>query len=373
MSIRPQHDPTRAGLEATSCLTALGDETATWRALCENRSGLKPVPVDGQAGSEVVPLALRSEMQCALPQRWREDLQALAKGANGFAPWGEKGFPVIFTSSNFSIESLYAHNVLDLDESHLPWGSIPRCVDLLRREFGWGPDVQILSHACVSAALGLRLGARLLQSDFAEKVLVFSFDYLSPFVTSGFHSLKILNPDFPHPYQDRETGSIGLGDGAGFAVLTKEPAPLVVSRQTCWNEMFHLTGNEPEGSGFHFLARELAEGLRGRRAWIRGHGTGTLEAGRLECDSWAAALPEAPLVAWKGGIGHTLGSCGVVELALAAVSLRNGKAPGTVGSGPPFFTDQVAADPVDLNTFDAAVLTANAFGGAHAGLLLAHD
>lgn len=365
-------DPTRAGLEAAACLTALGDQTSSWAELCEGRSSLRATPVRGEEGGEEVPLALRSGMSCPLPQRWMEDLKGLAKAADAYAPWGEPGYPVILTSSNFSIESLYAHRVLKLGPDHVPWGSIHQCGESLRRAFGWGPDLRVLSHACVSGALGLRLGGRMLQSGMAEKALVFSFDYLSPFVAAGFHSLKILNGNFPRPYQARETGSVGLGDGAGFAVLTKEPAPFALSRQICWNEMFHLTGNDPSGSGFDVLARELTDGLEGRRAWIRGHGAGTLEAGRMECESWARALPEAPLVAWKGGIGHTLGSCGIVELAIATVALEKGKAPGTVGSGAPFFSEQVAAEAFDLAEFDAAILTANAFGGAHAGLLLTY-
>lgn len=368
-----KEDPTRAGLEATACLTALGDSKATWEALCAGRSALKAIPVRGPGGGEEVPLALRSGMTCPLPQRWMEDLRGLAKAAAQYGTWGEAGFPVLLTSSNFSIESLYAHRVLALGEDHAPWGAIHRCGDALGREFGWGSDVRILSHACVSGALGLRLAGRMLQTDVAEKVLVFSFDYLSPFVAAGFHSLKILNGEFPRPYQNRDTGSVGLGDGAGFAVLTKGPAPFTLSRQVCWNEMYHMTGNEPGGSGFEILARELADGLKGRSAWIRGHGAGTLEAGRMECDSWARALPDAPLVAWKGGIGHTLGSCGIVELAIATTSLREGKSPGTVASAAPFFSDQVAAEAFDLTGFDAAILTANAFGGAHAGLILTHD
>ncbi|MEX2382818.1 MAG: hypothetical protein WD490_10570 [Opitutales bacterium] len=369
---RARDDPTRAGLEASACLTAFGDERATWKALCEGRSCLKALPVRGEQGGEKAPLAVRGEMTCQLPQRWIGDLRTLANAADRYAGWGHPGFPVIMTSSNFSIESLYAHRVIGLGEEHTSWGAIHRCGDSLRRAFGWGPDLRILSHACVSASLGLRLAGRMLQTGDAQKVLVFSFDYLSPFVAAGFHSLKILNGDFPAPYQKRGTGSIGLGDGAGFAVLTKDAAPFALSHQVCWNEMFHLTGNEPGGSGFGFINRELTAGLGGRSAWIRGHGTGTLEAGRMECESWAAALPDAPLVAWKGGIGHTLGSCGIVELAIATTALREGKAPGTVASAAPFFTGQVAAEALDITGFDAAILTANAFGGAHSGLILTH-
>jgi 3-oxoacyl-(acyl-carrier-protein) synthase len=87
----------------------------------------------------------------------------------------------------------------------------------------------------------------------------------------------------------------------------------------------------------------------------------------------ARHFPSAPLVSWKGSLGHTLGSCGLVELAIALSALRGGRIPGTVGGAAPSFTDTVALEPFDRPGFDAAILTSNAFGGAHAAMLLTHD
>jgi len=81
------------------------------------------------------------------------------------------------------------------------------------------------------------------------------------------------------------------------------------------------------------------------------------------------------LVSWKGSLGHTLGSCGLVELAIALAAHRGpeGKIPGTVGGASPSFTDTVALEPFASSGFDGAILTSNAFGGAHAAMLLTHD
>jgi len=106
---------------------------------------------------------------------------------------------------------------------------------------------------------------------------------------------------------------------------------------------------------------------------VKGHGTGTLEAGRLEAEVLARQFPSAPLTGWKGALGHTLGSCGLVELAVALAALRGGRIPGTVGSAAPCYTDTVALAPFASTGFDGAVLTSNAFGGAHAAMLLTHD
>jgi 3-oxoacyl-(acyl-carrier-protein) synthase len=214
--------------------------------------------------------------------------------------------------------------------------------------------------------------SRLLQAGLADRVLVFTFDFVSPFVAGGFHSLKILNSELPAPYSARETGSIGLGDGAAFAVLTCEAAPFRIEAQALHNEMHHFTGNRADGSGFAACAEAIAAVADGRRVWVKGHGTGTLEAGRLEAETYAKVLPGAPLVSWKGSLGHTLGSCGLVELALTIEAMRLGRAPGTIGSVTPCFTETVALAPFATAGFDGAVVASNAFGGAHASLLLSH-
>src|ERR1019366_563972 len=252
------------------------------------------------------------------------------------------------------------------------YGTPFKSVDLLRTEFDWGEHVHVFSHACVSAHLGLAHAARLLHADLADRVLVFSFDFISPFVAGGFHSLKILNALMPMPYAVRETGSIGLGDGAAFAVLTRKAASYRIASNSLYNEMFHFTGNLPDGSGFDACMASIATAAAARRVWIKGHGTGTLEAGRLEAEALARFFPDAPLVSWKGSLGHTLGSCGLVELAVAIESVRAGRTTGTVGSAPPFFPDTVAANDFANGGYDGVILASNAFGGAHAGCLLSH-
>jgi hypothetical protein len=364
-------DQLPVGLAACDCLTALGDAGATATALLAGRRALAFAPVLGRDGGDLVPLALRGSMDETLPPRWLSDLRGLARGIPA-GDWGSARLPVIVTSSNFGVGSLYAFT-RDHDVRHLAHGSPFACIGTLRAGFGWGEHVHIFSHACVTAHLGLAHAARLLHAGLADRVLVFSFDYVSPFVAGGFHSLKILNGLMPAPYARRETGAIGLGDGAAFAVLTRGPAPFRLAAHALHNEMYHFTGNRPDGGGFATCAAAIAAAAAGRRVWIKGHGTGTLEAGRLEAEALARQFPGAPLVSWKGSLGHTLGSCGLVELAVALAALRGGQIPGTVGVTAPGFTDTVALEPFDRAEFDGAILTSNAFGGAHAAMLLTHD
>ncbi len=364
-------DQLPAGIEACDCLTPLGDATTTASELRAGRRALELTPVLGQGGGDAVPLALLGPMDETVPPRWLPDLRRLTTGIPA-GNWGSAREPVIVTSSNFGVGSLYAFT-RDRDARHMAHGTPFACVELLRREFGWGEHVHVFSHACVTAHLGLAHAARLLHAGVADRVLVFSFDFVSPFVAGGFHSLKILNGAFPAPYAKREIGAIGLGDGAAFAVLSRDAGPFRLAAHALHNEMFHFTGNQPDGAGFAACAASIAAATGGRRVWVKGHGTGTLEAGRLEAEVIARQFPGAPLVSWKGSLGHTLGSCGLVELAITLAALRSGQIPGTVGGAAPSFTDAVALEPFAAAEFDGVVLTSNAFGGAHAAMLLTHE
>ena len=359
------------GIEACDCLTPLGDATATCDGLLAGRRALVLTPVLGRDGGDLVPLALLGPMDETLTPRWLPELHGLA-GKIPAGAWGTTRFPVIVTSSNFGVGSLYAF-VRDHDVRHLTHGTPFATVEMLRGEFNWGEQITIFSHACITAHLGLAHAARLLHAGLADRVLVFSFDFVSPFVAGGFHSLKILNGLMPAPYALRVHGSIGLGDGAAFAVLSREAGPARIAAHAFHNEMFHFTGNQPDGAGFTTCAASIAGAAQGRRVWVKGHGTGTLEAGRIEAEVLSRQFPGAPLTGWKGSLGHTLGSCGLVELAIALAALRRGKIPGTVGGAAPSFSDTVALAPFAAKDFDGAILTSNAFGGAHAAMLLTHD
>lgn len=357
-------------LSQCGCATALGDRESTHAALLGGVVGLRLAPVLGAKGGDPVPLALipGRGLDEEVPPAWMGPLLAMAAPVRSQA-WGTARRPVCIASSNFGVGSLYGY-VQSGSPQALDYSTPQRCVDWIRRQMDWGAHVAIFSHACVSAHIALLHASRLLEAGAADEALVFSFDFLSPFVAGGFHALKILNGAMPSPYQAAETGAIGLGDGAAYAVVTRERRDLVISAQNVHNEMFHFTANEPSGAGFEALLKPMNR--EGARLWFKGHGTGTIEAGRLESAVAARMLPGSPIVGWKGSLGHTLGSCGLVELALAAQALQTGRTPGTVGSRAPLLEPAVALSPFDNRAFDGALCTSNAFGGAHAALVIRH-
>ena len=380
--------PVAVALTAASCHTALGDTLTTATALLRGERGLHFLPARGLDGGDPVPLGLINDWQ---PEggaaaatggrpRWEAPLfNFLATVPD--RPWGSPRFPIFITSSNFGIGELYAF-FQDRDDSRRGYLLPQQLTAGICGRLGWGPNVTHFSHACVSSHLGLLYASRQVNAGLADEALVVSYDFLSPFVAAGFHALKILFNEMPAPYAERAFGAIGLGDGMAFAVVAPTRAGsngsggFTLEAQAGANEMYHFTGNHPDGLGMGQLAVEMraAAEARGRRVWIKGHGTGTIEAGRLEARHMSEQFSGAPLVSWKGALGHTLGSCGLVELALACEFIRRGEAAGTVGSeGEACFSAEVATAPFSLNEYTGCVLNSYAFGGAHYAFLLGHD
>jgi hypothetical protein len=357
---------------ACGCVTPFGDAAATHAALIRGECALRAVPVLGRDGGDPVPLALLPgrPLDEEIPPSWLSPLRRLAESIPS-GDWGSSRRPVFVTGSNFGVGGLYALRRTG-NAAFAAWGAPPTCTERLRLELGWGPDVSILTHACVSAHLGLLQASRAVAAGLADEALVLSFDFLSPFVAGGFHALKILNADFPAPYRERASGAIGLGDGAGFAVLSRAGGDWILEGQSLYNEMHHFTSNRGDASGFLECLKPVAAAARGRRVWFKGHGTGTLEAGRMEVGAAGRVFPGAPLVGWKGSLGHTLGSCGLVELAIAIESVRAGRTPGTIGSDGPAMGENVALEGFANGAFEGVVCASNAFGGAHAAFLLSH-
>jgi hypothetical protein len=364
--------PASIRIAAAGCVTAFGSAPQTHAALLRGESALKAHPVRGREGGDAVPLALLPgrDLDETAPPAWMTAIRGLVAELPP-GEWGSPSKPVFVTGSNFGVGGLYALRRTGNAEFGI-WGAPPTCTEELRRALGWGSNVSILSLACVSAHLGLLEATRLIQAGLADEALILSFDFLSPFVAGGFHALKILNSGFPAPYREGASGAIGLGDGAAYAVLSRERGEWVLEGQSVFNEMHHFTSNRADGSGFNRCLEGVSPAASGRKVWFKGHGTGTLDAGRMEVAAAQRSFPGAPVVGWKGSLGHTLGSCGLVELAVVIESMKTGLAPGTVGGPGPVMAASVALENFPTGSYDGVVCASNAFGGAHAAFLLSH-
>ena len=189
-----------------------------------------------------------------------------------------------------------------------------------------------ISTACSSAANAVITGAKLLQHNIVDSVVVGGTDALSAFTINGFKSLMILDDKPCRPFDQTRAG-LNLGEGAGYIVLQREED---VESYYCHlagyanrNDAHHQTASSPEGNGA-YLAMSAALEMAGLPFnavdYINAHGTGTGNNDASESKAFIRLFGEAipPFSSTKAFTGHTLAAAGGIEAVLSVLAISEG-------------------------------------------------
>ncbi|MBD3243654.1 MAG: hypothetical protein GF331_23895 [Chitinivibrionales bacterium] len=239
----------------------------------------------------------------------------------------------------------------------------------------------VISNACASGAIALGLAAELLSYGAYDRAVVFGYDSLSRFVTTGFHALGALSPSVARPF-DADRDGLTLGEGAAVGVLARrepQPGDIVLAGAASSNDANHRTGPSRTGEG---LYRAAAAALRDAGVapdtvgGVKCHGTATVYNDAMEAKALTTLFGSKypPCVSLKGALGHTSGGGSLLETLLAAEFLKRRTLPPTAG-----FRQLGVDEPLPVSTApqplrDPSVLCLSAgFGGVNAALLLREE
>jgi 3-oxoacyl-[acyl-carrier-protein] synthase-1 len=242
-----------------------------------------------------------------------------------------------------------------------------------------GPSITI-STACSSSAKVFATAARWIRHGVADAVLVGGVDSLCLSVLYGFHSLQLVSATPCRPFDAGRDG-ISIGEGAGFAILTREElAPDAEFRLLGYGESsdaWHMSHPHPEGAGA-LLAIDRAlqsSGLEARDVdYINLHGTASKANDLAETHVLAERFPERTgASSSKGWTGHTLGAAGILEAVVTLEAMKHALMPGTLNCEIP---DPRFRFPVlQENTprpLRYAMTSSFGFGGNNAVLMFGH-
>lgn len=245
-----------------------------------------------------------------------------------------------------------------------------------RRTVALSP-VSLVLGACASSTIAVGLGRAWLLEDRCDVALCGGFDAVAEFVAAGFESLRATCGErLPRPFRTDREGLV-LGEGAAIVALVR--GPQASGRAQAWVRGFsatcdaaHLTAPDFAGAG---LARAgeaalaeagIAIGL------VSAHGTATKHNDAAEAATMRRLAIDAPLFAFKGTIGHTLGAAGILETLAAVDALAAGTAPASHGEGA-LEPGVRVLDRTEQSSATAALKLSSAFGGANAALVLARE
>lgn len=188
-----------------------------------------------------------------------------------------------------------------------------------------------INTACSSSANAIMMGARLIKSGRAKRVIVGGVDALAKYTVNGFNALKILS-DLPCKPFDENRNGLNLGEAAAYLVLESEE---IVGDKKIYaevagygnsNDAHHPSAMSDEAVGAVISMKEAIKsaGINYSQIdYINTHGTGTPNNDAVELTGISKTFDKVPpFNSTKSYTGHTLGASGAVEAIFSILSIQ---------------------------------------------------
>lgn len=200
-------------------------------------------------------------------------------------------------------------------------------------ELGLRGPWQVLSNGCASGLDALGLACLALQAEAAERVLVVAADMpLVPELLAAFQASGVLSRNNANdPYGAEATGFL---PGEAAVAVTLESAGsregwCSVHGYSVTSDAYDPIGQPKDGQGMAECMRRSLEAARGGSlAGVIPHASGTLAHAAAELKALEAVLPRGRpsyCMLVKPYVGHALGASGLLDVALAAAFIRQGR------------------------------------------------
>ncbi len=202
----------------------------------------------------------------------------------------------------------------------------------IAESYGLRGYINTINTACSSSANAIMLGARLIKSKRAKRVIVGGTDSLAKYTVNGFNSLRIVAESACRPFDENRDG-LNLGEGAAYLVLEAEnecdtkKAYAEVTGFGNANDAFHASTISDEATG---VVNSITEAIETAALspsdidYINAHGTGTPNNDLVELTGFSKIFDTIPpFNSTKAFTGHTLGAAGAIEAAYSILSIVN--------------------------------------------------
>jgi 3-oxoacyl-[acyl-carrier-protein] synthase-1 len=199
-----------------------------------------------------------------------------------------------------------------------------------------GPSA-VASTACSSSVKVFASAARCIAAGVCDAAVVGGADSLCLTTLYGFQSLGLVSSRPCRPFDAARDG-ISIGEAAGFALLSCEPAEQHVQLLGVGEsaDAHHMSTPHPEGLGARLAMQRALQSAGLSPAsidYINLHGTATRTNDESEARAVQAVFGEStPCSSTKGWTGHALGASGVLEAVICWLALEHGFLPGSVNT-----------------------------------------
>ncbi len=223
-----------------------------------------------------------------------------------------------------STKELYASKKLSIDSY----------AKELSEEFGLNGYTLTINTACTSSANALLEANNMIDAGVYKRTVVIGCEIFSHIMSSGFNAMQLLSSSTLKPF-DKERDGMVLGEGLVAFLLSCEESPWEIKGGFSNCNGVNITAVSPEGDEFcEVMEKAMASAhiTQEQVTALKAHATGTPSNDLSEINAISKVFSsDVKFTALKPYLGHTVGACGLLEMALFMECVDDGFVPKTLG------------------------------------------
>ncbi len=368
----------RVVITGVGAVTPLGYEKAElWSALCEGKSGIKPITSFDTTAFDV---HFGGEISDFEPNRWLDVKDA--RRLDRFAQFAIVAAVLAVKDAELGLEGFDKTRagviigsgmggLIELEEQHaillkkgpsrispflIPKLMVNAAPAQVAIRFGLkGPNYALVT-ACTTGGNTVGEAVRIIQRGDADIMIAGSSEaVITPLAMGGFISMKALSTRNNAPQQasrpfDKDRDGFVLSEGAGVVVLeefeiAKKRGAHIYAEILGYglnSDAYHIAAPEPNGEG---AVRCMVSALNDAQCnpeeidYINAHATSTPIGDNIEMEAvkkvFGLHAPKIPISSTKSMLGHQLGASGSVEIIICTLAIKDGIIPPTINHETP--------------------------------------
>jgi len=319
-----------ANILKTSFLSSQGDKTATLNAVKAQKICMNEKEVLAIEGNVKIPYyCLEVEVkdtQSSIYKALYTQVEAVVKELSK----EQKKETILIIGT-----SIIDWNIADsIEAKDKEFSSKKLSIDTYAKElssaFGLDGYTLTINTACTSSANALLEADNLLNAGVYKYAVVASCEICSHIMSSGFNAMQLLSPSSIKPFSRSRDGMI-LGEAIVAFLLGSEVTPWSIQGAFSNCNGVNITAVSPEGNEFSEVMQKalISANIEAKNITaLKAHATSTLSNDLSELNAIEKVFEKDIIfTALKPYIGHTVGACGLLEMALFMECIDSGFIP----------------------------------------------
>ena len=223
------------------------------------------------------------------------------------------------------------------DYKKKPYTSSKKSIDSfaqeISHELNLNPFTMTVSTACTSSVNAVLEARNLINSGVFKYAIVVGVEVHSKMMSNGFSSMRLLSSDFQRPFDVNRNGLV-LGEAIAAVLVGKDDSEWSLRGGYSNCNSLNITSVSPSGEEYTEVMNQAIDYAKIKPediTVVKAHATSTPTNDMSEINAIKKVFsPGVTFTAMKPYVGHTLGACGVLELAMFMSCIDDGFIPKTL-------------------------------------------